>query len=79
MAMSENGKKILKHLQENIGTDETAVMIAEKLGMPARTVNGVITMALQRPGLVERVEVDSMDKKVIRLTPAGKAFNPDEE
>jgi hypothetical protein len=79
MAMSENGKIVLKHLQENIGTDETAVMIAEKLGMPACTVNGVITMALQRPGLVERVEVEGMDKKVIRLTPAGKAFNPDEE
>lgn len=79
MAMSENGKKILKHLQENIGTDETAVMIAEKLGMPARTANGVITMSLQRPGLVERVEVDGLDKKVVRLTPAGKAFNPDEE
>lgn len=79
MAMSENGKLVLKHLQENIGTDETAVMIAEKLGKPARIVNGVITMALQRPGLVERVEVDGMDKKVIRLTPAGKAFNPDEE
>lgn len=79
MAMSENGKKILKHLQENIGTDETAVMIAEKLGMPARTANGVITMSLQRPGLVERVEVEGVEKKVIRLTPAGKAFNPDEE
>lgn len=79
MAMSENGKKILKHLQENIGTDETAVMIAEKLGMPARTANGVITMSLQRPGIVERVEVEGVEKKVIRLTPAGKAFNPDEE
>lgn len=79
MAMSENGKKILKHLQENIGTDETAVMIAEKLGMPARTANGVITMSLQRPGLVERVKIDGVEKKVIRLTPAGKAFNPDEE
>lgn len=79
MAMSENGKKILKHLQENIGTDETAVMIAEKLGMPARTANGVITMSLQRPGLVERVDVEGVEKKVIRLTPAGKAFNPDEE
>lgn len=79
MAMSENGKKILKHLQENIGTDETAVMIAEKLGMPALTANGVITMSLQRPGLVERVEVEGVEKKVIRLTPAGKAFNPDEE
>ena len=79
MAMSENGKIVLKHLQENIGTDETAVMIAEKLSMPARTVNGVITMALQRPGFVERVEVEGVDKKVIRLTPAGKAFNPDEE
>ena len=79
MAMSENGKIVLKHLQENISTDETAVMIAEKLGMPARTVNGVITMALQRPGFVERVEVENIDKKVIRLTPAGKAFNPDEE
>lgn len=79
MAMSENGKIVLKHLQENIGTNETAVMIAEKLGMSARTVNGVITMALQRPGFVERVEVENIDKKVIRLTPAGKAFNPDEE
>ena len=79
MAMSENGKVVLKHLQENIGTDETAVMIAEKLGMPARTVNCVITMALQRPGFVERIEVEGIDKKVVRLTPAGKAFNPDEE
>lgn len=79
MAFSENAKIILKHLQENNGKYETALMIAEKTGLAPKTVNGVVTSALQRQGLAQRLACDGFDKKVIRLTKAGMEANPDEE
>lgn len=79
MAFSENAKIILKHLQDNNGKYETAEMIAEKTGLEIKTVNGVITSALQRHDLAQRLKCEGFEKKVIRLTKAGMEANPDEE
>lgn len=73
--LSEKAQSVLAHLQATAGTDETFVEIAAATGLEARSVNGTIT-GLAKRGLVERVEVENFDKKVIRLTEAGKVFDP---
>lgn len=73
--LSEKAQAVLAHLQANVGTDETFVEIAEATGLEARSVNGTVT-GLAKRGLVERVEVENFDKKVIRLTDAGRTFDP---
>ena len=73
--LSEKAQAILAHLQATAGTDETFVEIAEATGLEARSVNGTVT-GLAKRGLVERVEVENFDKKVIRLTDAGRTFDP---
>lgn len=73
--LSEKAQAILAHLQANVGTDETFVEVAEATGLEARSVNGTVT-GLAKRGLVERVEIENFDKKVIRLTDAGRTFDP---
>lgn len=73
--LSEKAQAILAHLQANVGTDETFVEVAKATGLEARSVNGTVT-GLAKRGLVERVEVENFDKKVIRLTDAGRTFDP---
>lgn len=73
---SENSQKILRHLQANVGTDETVAMIAEKVGMTEKAANAVILSGLQRRDCAYRVEVDGFDRKVIRLTEKGKTIDP---
>lgn len=76
---SDNVKMILTHMQANQNIEETAQMIAEATGLPVKTVNGCVTAGLQRKGLAERVVVEGMDGKVIRLTDAGMTADPDAE
>lgn len=73
--LSEKAQAVLAHLQATAGTDETFVEIAEATGLEGRSVNGTIT-GLAKRGLVERVEVENFDKKVVRLTAEGKTFDP---
>lgn len=73
---SENAQKVLKHLQENAETDETISMIAEKTGLPFKTVNAVVMASLQKRSYAYREEVEGFDKKIIRLTEEGKKVNP---
>lgn len=73
--LSEKAQAVLAHLQAAVGTDETFVEVAEATGLEARSVNGTVT-GLAKRGLVERVEVEGFDKKVIRLTDAGRTFDP---
>ena len=62
--LSENAVKILSFLQENDG-NYTATDIAESLGLPVKTVNGVITGGLigrnHSRDFVERVESKATD------------------
>ena len=77
---SENAQAILKFLQANQNVDNTLATIAEGVGLPERSVNGTL-VSLQREisghgKLIERVEVEGFDKKVIRLTAEGAAADP---
>lgn len=84
--MSENSRKILTYLQEINGQEVTAADVAEALNLPKRTVDGAFTSAIQRKGLGYRVPAEEelengMHKaiKLLVLTPAGLAFDPDAE
>ena len=83
MAMKENSKKVLNYLKEVNGSNVTAADVAEALGLEKRSVDGIFTSAIQRKGYGERIpaEVELPDGthkavKLLRLTPAGMAFDP---
>ena len=83
MAVSANAKTVFNFVKDAGDRNITAADIAEGTGLAPKTVNGVVTAAFQRKGLMERVpaqvEVDGEVKtvKFIKLTSEGKAFNPD--
>ena len=81
--MNANSKIVYNYVKENESKNLTAADIAEGTGLPVRSVNGIVTSAFQRKGLMERVpaEVELSDGshkavKFIRLTEAGKEFDP---
>lgn len=73
---SEKAKAILKFLQKNEG-EYTAKDIARETGLTSPQVNGTITASLQAKGFTERVVKKGFKDKIIILTDAGKAINPD--
>lgn len=82
--LKENSKLVYNYVKENEGKNITAADIAEGTGLEVRSVNGIVTSAFQRKGLMERVpaEVELEDGshkavKFIRLTADGKAFDPE--
>lgn len=85
MALKENSIKVLNYVREHQAENITAADIAEGTGLEVKSVNGIVTSAFQRKGLMERVEaeieVTDGDKvshkqvKFIRLTPEGEAFD----
>lgn len=86
MALKENSKNIFNYVKEHEAEGITAQNIADALGLGVKQVNGSITSAFQRKGLMERVETevaleDGTHAKVkqIRLTDLGAAFDPDAE
>lgn len=81
--LKENSLKVFNYVKENDGKNMTAADIAEGTGLEVRQVNGIVTSAFQRKGLMERIpaEVEMEDGshkavKFIRLTEAGKEFDP---
>lgn len=83
-ALKENSKKVLAYVVEHDGEDFTAKDIAEATGLEIRSVNGIITSAFQKKGLMAREEAEitladgTHDKvKFIRLTDEGRAFDPE--
>jgi DNA-binding MarR family transcriptional regulator len=74
--LSENARTVLEFLKENAGKDVTYVQIAEETGLAPRTVNGIITSALKRRGLAERIPGKEEGKKFIVLTDAGLSYDP---
>lgn len=85
MAMKENSKNVLNYLKSVKG-DVTAADVAEALGLEKRQVDGIFTSAIQRKGYGVRVpaEVELEDGshkaiKLLRLTDAGMALDPDAE
>lgn len=95
MAMSEKTRTVLNYLKENDGVDMTAADISEALGgddagYSRKAVDGIVTSGLQRKGLSERIpaEIEVTDDegkvshktvKFIKLTDAGRDFDPDAE
>lgn len=84
--LSENSRKVFDYVKSIGDTDVTANDIAAALGLSPRSVNGIITQAFQKKGLMERIpaEVENSDGthtavKLIKLTAEGEAFNPDNE
>lgn len=75
MMFSENSQLVLKFLQANRGSDFTADDIAKATGLNSKSINGIAT-ALQKKNLVERVVVEGIEKKVIRLTAQGESIDP---
>lgn len=81
--MNPNTLAVWNFLVEHQDEDFTAIDIAEALGIEVKSVNGIITSAFQRKGLAAREErevelADGSHHKVkfIRLTDAGKDFDP---
>ena len=86
MALKENSKKVFNYVKEMDGQNITAADIAEATGLEVRSVNGIVTSAFQRKGLMERIPAeiqleDGTHKavKFISLTEEGKSFDPDAE
>lgn len=76
--MNPNSATVLNWLKVHVGTDVTSADIAEATGLPKRTVDGIVTSALCRKGLAERIpaEIELEDGthqavKFIALTQAG--------
>jgi DNA-binding MarR family transcriptional regulator len=83
-ALKENSRLVLDYVKAHDGENFTAIDIAEALGLTAKQVNGIVTSAFQRKGLMQRVEAeveveDGKHKtvKFIQLTDDGRAFDPD--
>lgn len=84
--LKPNSKTVYEFVKANNGKNITAADIAEGTGLETKQVNGIVTSAFQRKGLMERVpaEIELEDGshksvKFIKLTEAGLAFDPDAE
>jgi hypothetical protein len=86
MALKENSRKVLDYVKANDGTNMTAADIAAGTGLEVKQVNGIVTSAFQKKGLMQRTPAeiqleDGTHKavKFISLTEDGKNFDPDAE
>lgn len=84
--MKENSRKVFEYLKANKDADLTAADVAAALNLEKRSVDGIFTSAIQRKGLGVRTpaEIELEDGthkavKLLSLTPAGMAFDPDAE
>lgn len=82
--LNENSRKVFDYVKGVNGADITAQDIADATGLGVRQVNGIVTSAFQKKGIMERIpaEVELSDGthkavKFIKLTVAGEAFDPD--
>jgi DNA-binding MarR family transcriptional regulator len=84
MALKPNSLTVFNYVKEHDGENFTAADIAAATGLEVKSVNGIVTSALQKKNLMERIPAeiqleDGTHKpvKLIRLTDEGRAFNPD--
>lgn len=82
--LKENSKIVFNYVKAHEGENITAADIAEGTGLEVRSVNGIVTSAFQRKGLMARVpaEVELEDGshkavKFIVLTDEGRNFDPE--
>lgn len=74
---SDNAKKVLKHLQENHGKDETFKDIAKAVHLTDKTTNCIITSSLVRKGYAVRELQPDGGTNFIRLTNKGINVDPE--
>lgn len=88
MALTEKSKQVFMYIKNHEGENIIAADIAEGTGLDVKQVNGCVTRSLQmhEPPLAERVpkkmemaDGTTKEVKLIRLTDAGRAFDPDAE
>lgn len=86
MALKENSRKVLDYVKANDGKEMTAADIAAGTGLDVKQVNGIVTSAFQKKGLMKRTPAeiqleDGTHKavKFISLTDEGRSFDPDAE
>ena len=86
MVLKENSRKVLDYVKANDGTNMTAADIAAGTGLEVKQVNGIVTSAFQKKGLMQRTPAeiqleDGTHKavKFISLTDEGRNFDPDAE
>jgi len=84
--LKPNSRTVFEFVKANQGKNITAADIAEGTGLETKQVNGIVTSAFQKKGLMERIpaEIELSDGshkaiKLIKLTEAGLAFDPDAE
>ena len=84
--LKPNSRTVFEFVKANQGKNITAAEIAEGTGLETKQVNGIVTSAFQKKGLMERIpaEIELSDGshkaiKLIKLTEAGLAFDPDAE
>ena len=84
--LKENSRKVYDWVKAHDGEDFIAADIAEATGLEIKQVNGIVTSAFQKKGLMERIPATIEDGengtkavKFIKLTDAGREFNPDAE
>ena len=82
--LKPNSKLVYEYVKAHNGEKMTAADIAEGTGLEVKSVNGIVTSAFQKKGLMERTpaEVELSDGshkavKFISLTEAGLNFDPD--
>lgn len=86
--LSENSRKVFEYVKGINGADVTADDIANATGLGVRQVNGIVTSAFQKKGIMERIpaEIEVTDPergtihkavKFIKLTAVGETFDPD--
>lgn len=84
--LKPNARAVFDYVKAHSEEKITAMDIAEACNLDVRSVNGIITSAFQKKGLMVRIPgerrlPDGMHKAVkwVELTPAGEAFNPDSQ
>ena len=82
--LKENSELVFNFVKAHEGENITAADIAEGTGLEVRSVNGIVTSAFQRKGLMARVpaEIELEDGshkavKFIVLTDEGRNFDPE--
>ena len=83
--LKENSRKVFDYVKAHDGEDFIAADIATATGLEVKQVNGIVTSAFQKKGLMERIPAtiempDGTKKtvKFIKLTDAGREFDPDQ-
>jgi hypothetical protein len=82
--LKENSKIVFNYVKAHEGENITAADIAEGTGLEVRSVNGIVTSAFQRKGLMARnaaeIELEDGSHKAVKfivLTDEGRNFDPE--